>query len=75
MKIERSDCEVVRRKGWNRIHHRPTNRCVVCQSDDISDEELFHQLQADIDRLESLGLLEDHKDFMFVDVKDEETLH
>jgi hypothetical protein len=56
--IEDCDFEIVEHFGvkMSRVHHRPSNRCVVCADLDVTQEELFAQLRDDLDRIQKLGL-------------------
>jgi hypothetical protein len=74
MKLKREDCEFSREPGWNRIRHLPTDRCVACRDDEITDDELFLQLEKELLRLEELGLIDNHENISFIDIG-EESIH
>lgn len=49
--IKKEDCEITREPGWNRIRHLPSDRCVACQDDDVTDDELFTAIIRDSEHL------------------------
>lgn len=71
MKILREDCEIKREPGWNRIRHLPTNRCVACNQDSVTDDELFGQLVQDLEFLKTIGKENDHKELTFMTITEE----
>lgn len=66
MQIKREDCKFYHENGWHRVLHLPTNRSVGCTDNTTTDDELFRELEYDLNALEDLGLLEQHNNVICI---------
>lgn len=66
MRVSIEDCKIDREPGWNQIRHMPTERCIGCKDDSVTDEELFEELCVEIKRLASKEELSTRDTFVYV---------
>lgn len=75
MKITLDECDFDDKwaESGIRLHHRPTGRCIATMDTRVTKEELFIQLQEEINRLEASGEL--HLKSTRIIIEDGRTIH
>lgn len=76
MKIKPEECEITVDQNGKMIRHIPTNRCIAVRDqlvNQVSLDELYKELEDEINRLEASGELESKATRILI--KEEGTLH